>query len=135
MRRLPSVETLGCTSVICSDKTGTLTTNQMSVVRLVSVGFTPGELREFVVEGTTYDPADGGVVGLPIEGGGLDKSLEAIAEISAVCNDAGLAYKKGAYGATGMPTEAALKVGGSCDLDDNPSSGQICGFCLSKSAV
>lgn len=112
VRRLPSVETLGCTSVICSDKTGTLTTNQMSVVRLVSVGFTPGELKEYAVEGTTYDPSDGGVVGLPIEGGGLDKSLEAIAEIAAVCNDAGLSYKKGAFGATGMPTEAALKVCG-----------------------
>lgn len=54
VRSLPSVETLGCTNVICADKTGTLTTGQMSVARFLVVD---GEqMEEFTVEGTTYAP-------------------------------------------------------------------------------
>ncbi|KAL3678039.1 hypothetical protein R1sor_020995 [Riccia sorocarpa] len=106
VRKLPSVETLGCTSVICSDKTGTLTTNQMSVVRLITVD-SLDELKEYEVTGTTYDPSDGEVKGLSDS---LDINLKSVAEIFSLCNDAGIQLKSGSYNAVGMPTEAALMV-------------------------
>ncbi|TNF59029.1 MAG: HAD family hydrolase [Burkholderiales bacterium] len=106
IRRLPAVETLGSVTVICSDKTGTLTRNEMTVQQVVLAG---GVVD---VEGAGYAP-DGA---LRREGHHLQPAelfreapvLLALAEAAALCNDASLHEDKGQWQLTGDPTEGAL---------------------------
>ncbi|XP_059204237.1 sarcoplasmic/endoplasmic reticulum calcium ATPase 1 [Centropristis striata] len=113
VRSLPSVETLGCTSVICSDKTGTLTTNQMCVTKMFIIDKVEGDnvaLGQFDISGSKYTP-EGDVTrnGMSLKCGQYDGLVE-LATICALCNDSSLDYNeaKGIYEKVGEATETAL---------------------------
>ena len=104
IRRLPAVETLGCTTVICSDKTGTLTRNEMTARRV----FASGQLLD--VTGVGYDPtgefrSNGTVV--PVT---ADPAATRLLHAAALCNDTHFVGENGARRVKGDPTEAALLV-------------------------
>ncbi|KAI1341623.1 calcium-transporting ATPase sarcoplasmic/endoplasmic reticulum type [Xylariaceae sp. FL0016] len=114
VRSLPSVETLGSCSVICSDKTGTLTTNQMSVSKIVHISENGADLEELDVQGTTFAPKgeitrNGTVVRNLVQS---SSTICQMNEVAALCNDAKLTYdaRTGAFTNVGEPTEGALRA-------------------------
>jgi len=103
VRKMPAVETLGCTTVICSDKTGTLTKGEMTVRKI----FSGGKLIE--VTGVGYTP-EGEFKGSDTANTTKQQSLQLLLKGGLLCSDAILEEKEGKWLIKGDPTEGALVV-------------------------
>jgi magnesium-transporting ATPase (P-type) len=102
IRRLPAAETLGCTTVICSDKTGTLTRNEMMVTRIWADG------QELKVTGKGYESQGSFLLDEQPVDAAENLALAATLIAGSACNDAAIDYSQQQLAIIGDPTEAAL---------------------------
>ncbi|MCX7596645.1 MAG: HAD-IC family P-type ATPase [Fischerella sp.] len=102
IRKLPAVETLGSATVICSDKTGTLTENQMTVQAIYAGG------HQYTVTGVGYAPEGDILRGDKPVNINSDKGLQECLLAGLLCNDSHLEKKNGKWVVVGDPTEGAL---------------------------
>jgi P-type Ca2+ transporter type 2C len=118
VRKLPAVETLGCASVICSDKTGTMTQNKMTVTHIWSGGTTLN------VSGTGYHPEGQFYLNEGEINPNQAKPLQQLLMFGMLCNQTSLIRQEKDYAVDGDPTEAALLVAAMKAGFDRESLGQ-----------
>ncbi|MFT4582589.1 MAG: calcium-translocating P-type ATPase [Gammaproteobacteria bacterium] len=102
VRRLPAIETLGSVSVICTDKTGTLTRNEMMVASVVT------QAHVFSIEGAGYEPNGAIILNDAAVRGSDHTNLEELGRSALLCNDASLHDRDGVWTVEGDPMEGAL---------------------------
>ncbi len=125
VRRLPAVETLGCTSVICADKTGTMTKGEMTVRKVYGNGIT------LTVTGVGYEPKGEFYYEGELMDVKSDNMLQLLFKAAALCNDAKLDVEEGRWVVRGDTTEGALLVVSikagltKEELDKYPRAGEV----------